>query len=150
MGCSLKIQSGIQFKWQRGTVLERNGQKLFWDWEHRMRTNCTGKRPDLTLEDSANKTIVLVDMACPMESNRMKKRDDKVTKYQQLCFEVRERREGYTVEVIPTIIGCLGGGMKELRTNIKRILKNYCDDNELHIIANEMQKTVLWESESII
>ena len=99
---------------------------------------------------SANKTIVLVDMACPMESNRTKKRDDKVTKYQQLCFEVRERREGYTVEVIPTIIGCLGGGMKELRTNIKRILKNYCDDNELDIIANEMQKTVLWESESII
>ena len=68
----------------------------------------------------------------------------------QLCFEVRERREGYTVEVIPTIIGCLGGGMKELRTNIERILKNYCDDNELDIIANEMQKTVLWESESII
>ena len=134
----------------RGTVLERNGQKLFWDWEHRMRTNCTERRPELTLEDSANKTIVLVDMACPMESNRMKKRDDKVMKYQQLCFEVRERREGYTVEVIPTIIGCLGGGMKELRTNIKRILKNYCDDNELHIIANEMQKTVLWESESII
>ena len=51
--------------------------------------------------------------------------------------------------MIPTIIGCLGGGMKELRTNIKRILKNYCDDNELDI-ANEMQKTVLWESESII
>ena len=137
-------------KWQRGTVLERNGQKLFWDWEHRMQTNCTERRPDLTLEDSANKTIVLVDMACPMESNRTKKRDDKVTKYQQLCFEVRERREGYTVEVIPTIIGCLGGGMKELRTNIKRILKNYCDDNELDIIANEMQKTVLWESQSII
>ena len=89
-------------------------------------------------------------MACPMESSRTRKRDDKVTKYQQLCFEVGERREGYTVEVIPTIIGCLGGGMKELRTNIKRILKKYCDDNELDIIANEMQKTVLWESESII
>ena len=85
-----------------------------------------------------------------MESNRTKKRDDKVTKYQQLCFEVRERREGYTVEVILTIIGCLGRGMKELRTNIKRILKNYCGDNELDIIANEVQKTVLWESESII
>ena len=33
--------------------------------------------------------------------------------------------------VIIMNIGCLGGGMKELRTNIKRILKNYCDDNEL-------------------
>ena len=139
-------------KWQQGTVLERNGQKLFWNREYRMRTNCTERRPDLTLEDSANKTIALVDMACPIESNRTKKRDDKVTKYQQLRFELRERREGYTVEVIPTIIGCLGGGMKELRsrTNIKRILKNYCDDNELDIIANEIQKTVLWESESII
>ena len=72
-------------------MLERNGQKLFWDWEHRMRTNCMEKRPDLMLEDSANKTIVLVDMVCPMESNRTKKRDDKVTKYQQLCFKVRER-----------------------------------------------------------
>ena len=126
-------------KWQRGTVLERNGQKLFWDWEHRMRTNCMERRPDLTLEDSANKTIVLVDMACLMESNRTKKRDDKVTKYQQLCFEIRERREGYTVEVIPMIIGCLGGGMKELRTNIKRILKNYCDDNKL-----DYSKNIIW------
>ena len=52
--------------------------------------------------------------------------------------------------MIPTIIGCFGGGMKEHRTNIKRIFNNYCDDNELDIVANEMQKTVLWESESII
>ena len=42
-------------------------------------------------------------------------------KYQQLCFELRERREGYTVIMIPTVIGCLGGGIKELKANIKRI-----------------------------
>ena len=27
---------------ERGTVIERDGKKLLWDWEHRMRTNCTG------------------------------------------------------------------------------------------------------------
>ena len=40
--------------------------------------------------------------------------------YQQLAFEIRERRPGYTVEVIPFAIGCLGGGMKKLEETIVR------------------------------
>ena len=38
--------------------------------------------------------------------------------YQQLAFEIRERRPGYTV--IPFAIGCLGGGMKKLEETIVR------------------------------
>ena len=26
-------------RWERGKVIENNGKKLFWDWEHRMRTS---------------------------------------------------------------------------------------------------------------
>ena len=40
--------------------------------------------------------------------------------YQQLAFEIRERRSDYTVEVIPFAIGCLGGGMKKLEETIVR------------------------------
>ena len=40
------------------------------DWQHRMRTNCTARRPDLTVEDEEKKTILLVDMA------RQVKRDE--------------------------------------------------------------------------
>ena len=40
--------------------------------------------------------------------------------YQQLAFEIRERRPGYTVEVILFAIGCLGGGMKKLEETIVR------------------------------
>ena len=57
-------------KWEKGKVLENGGKRLYWDWEHRMRTNCTARRPDLTLEDDRKKTILLVDMACPNEGNR--------------------------------------------------------------------------------
>ena len=46
------------------------GKRLYWDWEHRMRMNCTARRPDLTLEDEEKKTILLVDMACPNEAKR--------------------------------------------------------------------------------
>ena len=37
---------------------------------------------------------------------------EKLEKYQQLAFEIRERRPGYKVIVIPIVIGCLGGGMR--------------------------------------
>ena len=53
------------------------------------------------------------------------------------------------VIVIPTFIGCLGGGIKELKANIKRIF-DYHMNKELELIAREMQKTVLWESKSLI
>ena len=114
-----------------------------------MRTNTRGRRPDLTLEDTTKKTILLVDMACPIESNKETKRMNKIIKYRQLCFELRERREGFTVNVVPTIIGCLGGGIKELKESLKRIFEND-NDKELESLAREMQKTVLWESESLM
>ena len=45
-------------KCERGKVLENNGKKLYWDWEHRMRNSCTVRRPDLTLEDTEKKMIL--------------------------------------------------------------------------------------------
>ena len=139
MDCSLKIQS----------VIEKDGKKLFWDWEHPMRTNGIARRPDLTLEDTSKKTILLTDMACPNKYNKMAKQDEKIARYNSLCFELRERR-GYKVKVIPTIIGCFGGGMKELKENIRQIFEYDSNDKELEWIVQEMQRTVLWESESLL
>ena len=89
-------------------------------------------------------------MACPNEYNKIAQRDGKIGKYGRLCFELRERREGYQLKVIPTIIGCLGGGMKELKKSNKQIFHYDNNDKELEWISREMQKTVLWESESLI
>ena len=112
-----------------------------------MRTSCTARRPDLTLEDTEKKMILLVDMACPNEKNKDEKREEKMRKYQQLCFELRERREGYTVSFVPVIIGCLGGGIKQLENDVRKIFGN---EKQITPTVREMQKTVLWESESII
>jgi hypothetical protein len=48
-------------RWERRKVIENNGKKQYWNWEHKM--SCTGRRPDLTLEDSEKKET-LTDMAC--------------------------------------------------------------------------------------
>ena len=70
-------------------------------------------------------------MACSTEYNKITKRDKKIAKYNRLCFELQERREGYTVKVIPTISGSLGGGMKELEENIRQIFEYDSNDKEL-------------------
>ena len=59
-----------------------------------MRTHCKARRLDLTLEDERKKEINIVDMACPEEGNEIVKRNEKIQKYQQLCFELRERQQG--------------------------------------------------------
>ena len=83
-----------------------------------MRTHCKAKRPDLTLEDERKKEINIVDMVCPAEGNKIVKSNEKIQKYQQRCFELRERRQGYKVKVIPAIIGCSGGELRELKRDL--------------------------------
>ena len=70
-----------------------------------------------------------------------------MTKYREIAFETRERRSCYEIYVVPFVVRALGGGIKALRFDLKKIFEN----NELlgEIIAM-MQRTVLMDSESII
>ena len=86
-------------------------------------------------------------MACPQQQNIDTKRMEKLTKYRQLAFEMRERRRGYVIKVVPVIIGALGGGMKMLKTELKTVFN---DQELVDKIAGEMQRTVLMDSQSII
>ena len=50
---------------------------------------------------------------------------DKLTRYRQLAFETRERRPGYTVTIVPVIIGALGGGMKKTMNKLTKLLTKH-------------------------
>ena len=43
-----------------------------------MRMNCIACRSDPTLEDTSNKKILLIDMACSNECNKVAKQDRKI------------------------------------------------------------------------
>ena len=107
-----------------GKMIEKYGKKLFWFWEHPMRTVCIARRPDLTLEDTSKITMLLIDMACPNEYKKVVIGDEKFGKYHQLCFEFREQREDYMLKVISMIIGCPGRGIKELRERVSDKFSN--------------------------
>ena len=60
LAVKLAIENGLLLEetkcyavnWKRGTVMENDGKKLYWDSENRMRTKCIARRPDLTLGDT--------------------------------------------------------------------------------------------------
>lgn len=67
-------------------MIESNGKKLYWNWEHRMRTNCREGRQDLTLEDLEKKTILLVNTVCPMKVSINENRRGKGRKVPTVLF----------------------------------------------------------------
>ena len=101
----------------------------------------------MIFEDNKNKVIYILDAACPMEKNTRNKFSEKLTKYGQLCFEMRERRNCFKIHVIPVIIGCLGGGAKKLLETIKPV---FDDDKFTDNLVSEMIKSVVMDSESIM
>ena len=84
-------------------------------------------------------------MACPQQRNIQAKRLDKLTKYRQLACETRERRLGYEIMVVPLIIGALGGGVKQIFSDMGKIFE---DKNILNRTICEMQKTIQMDSET--
>ena len=86
-------------------------------------------------------------MASPQEHNISDKHREKLNKYQQLTFRTREKRPGHDVKILPMIIGCLGDGMQRLAEQVAKIIK---DENDVEGVCQNMQKTVLVESETIM
>ena len=60
---------------------------------------------------------------------------EKIQKYQQLHYKLRERRPGFMVKVVPIVTGCLGGGMKQLQEDIR----DFFNEKERF---NEMRKII--------
>ena len=136
---------GYSERWERGTVLENDRAKLIWDFEFHLRKTTTARRPDLILEDKEQKKIWVCDMACPQQRNIETARVEKLMKYRQLAFEMRERRPEYEIVVVPVVIGALGGGMKQAIMDIGKIFAN---EELVRKTAYEMQKIVLMDSET--
>ena len=51
-------------------MIEKDEKEFFWDREHPVRIDCIACRPELTLEDTSKKTILLIDMAFPNKNNK--------------------------------------------------------------------------------
>ena len=131
--------------WERGMVIENELRRLRWDHEWRTRTATTHRRPDLVLEYVDEKRMVVIDMGCPREENVCVTEMEKKLKYQQLCYELRVQYPGWTIHLIPLIVGCLGS-VNNLEANISKVLEK----RRVKWTFAEMQRVVVCCSETIV
>ena len=86
-------------------------------------------------------------MTCPQDNIIEKERLEKRTNFRQLAFEIRERRTGFKVEVVPLVISIFGKDLKEMLKELENMFEK---DDLCERIGAEMQKTILMDSETII
>ena len=90
-------------------------------------------------------------MAYPQQANITAKRNEKMTKYRRLASELRERRPGYHMAIIPVVIDVLCGVMKEVLRDVERVFSKHLERERLaEIPVAEMQKTLSMDSESMV
>ena len=131
-GLMSEEEKWYKINWYRGKVLEGNGRKVIWDFEFKARKTNIHRRPDAVLENTEKKEILMVDMACPMECNVLQKTNEKLRNYSQLAYEMREKRPGYKVIIVPLVIRCLGAGVKLFKKYAKQLIKTKSYLNEQH------------------
>ena len=62
-------------------------------------------------------------------NNNHHNKHEKLTKYRQLAFELRERRLGYDVTIVPIVVDALGGGIKQVLCDVERVFSE-CTEKE--------------------
>ena len=122
-------------------VQENNSVKLLWDMRIQTDKVLEYTRPDIVLLDKINASCLIIDVACPFDTRVPDKEVEKITKYQDLKWEI-QRIWKCRAKVIPIIIGCLG----TISKNHLKWLKEISDT----IIFDIIQKACLLGSARVL
>ncbi|TWW77705.1 hypothetical protein D4764_12G0010950 [Takifugu flavidus] len=86
--------------------VENEQAKILWDFQTQTDKMVVANQPDIVVVDKHRKTVVVIDVAIPSDSNIRKKEHEKLEKYQGLKEEM-ERMWGMKATVVPVVIWTL-------------------------------------------
>ena len=117
------------------SVVENDSVKLLWDINIQCDNVIQARRPDIVVIDKKEKVCIIVGIAVPADRRVEEKEQEKVEKYQDLKREIGRMWGIRKVQVVPVVIGALGGVPKEFDKWIEKL------DIPCNIV--DMQKTAL-------
>ena len=127
------------YKLEAKPVYENRSVKILWDPSIPTDDEMTERRPDLVVEDRLYKSIFIIEMSVPTDSNINGRWQEKFQKYQKLAADMRKQFRGYRIKVVPMIVGALG--------TVETLLEDFRGIPKLSKSAVEvmraMQRTVL-------
>jgi len=123
-------------------VTENDEVKILWDYDIQTDKHIQARRPDITIESKQDKSLLIVDVAIPVDHNIKDKENEKITKYQDLRHELKKIWKLKKAEVVPIVVGALGAIPKDLEKHLKKIANT--------ITIRGIQKTAILETAGII
>ena len=107
-------------------VRENQHAKILWDVPIPTDKEIVARRPDVFLQDKGNRWLYLIEMVVAWDSLQVERRAEKLSKYRDLCANLRRQFPGYRLELVPVVIRVLGtvthhlvGGLGCLPTTAK-------------------------------
>ena len=79
------------------------------------------RKPDIVLVEKEEKKYLTADIDIPDDKNVGVKEEEKIQKYDELKWEIKELWSMKRVDVVPVVIGALGTVSKKLEKWIDRI-----------------------------
>ncbi|XP_044760203.1 uncharacterized protein LOC123317662 [Coccinella septempunctata] len=119
------------------TILENQCHKIYWDATLVTDRGAAHNRPDIAIFDWERKTCLLLDFTVPADDNLARAYTEKITKYADLAFQLREMYKLKSVNVLPMIISVNGLVEKHLPENTKRL----CLDR--NVISGSQKQIIL-------
>ncbi|XP_045466652.1 uncharacterized protein LOC123675347 [Harmonia axyridis] len=103
------------------TLMENARYKLYWDSALVTDRSVMHNRPDITLFDNQRKTCMLLEFTIPADDNITRAYTEKITKYGDLAFQLKEMYDLKKISILPLIISTNGMVEAHLPENTKRL-----------------------------
>lgn len=127
-----------QHTYQPQSLLQNARYKLYWDTTLVTDGGVAHNRPDVALFDKVQKTCLLLDFTIPADDNLRKAYTEKITKYADLAFQLRELHGLKSISVLPLIISVNGLVEEHLPENTRRLCLRQ------NIISSCQKQVILW------
>lgn len=116
------LQSNDGFhSYQPRDVLENDIFKLYWDTAMVTDRSIAHNRPDIVLFNKTEKSVQIIDVSVPADDNITKAYTEKVSKYHDLAFELKEIYGLRKTSIVPLIISVNGLVEAHMLENTKRL-----------------------------
>ena len=102
------------------------------------KTEVRENRIEVRIIDKKEEKVILIEMSCPWDDNRVVKADEKTRKYGPLRLELMKQYPGYKMTEYNIIMDVLGGYSEEIRESIQSLV-----GERSKIVLKKMQKAML-------
>ncbi|XP_044758044.1 uncharacterized protein LOC123316095 [Coccinella septempunctata] len=131
-------QNGVhQHLYQPISLLQDHRYKLYWNTTLITDRGVTHNRPDIALFDVEKKSCLLLEFTIPADENLARAYTDKVSKYGDLAYQLREIYGLKSISILPLIISVNGLVEKHLLENTEKL------GLERHIISSAQKQVIL-------